>query len=269
MLARGEAANVTEVQKKAFPDVCPKTIGRHLKENGLVCQVQKSKPYLTLANKEKRRLWAKQHASWTVEDWKQVIFSDESKYMLFKSDGRQYCWMKPGQAYDNRFVKKTIKHGAGNIMVWGCISAKGMGRLHHIEGIMCGPDYIKILDEHLLGSMKDLGLRRTGNSSHLFQQDNNLKHRCKVAEAWFKTKWLRRLPWPLSSLDMSIIEHVWDQIDAMVRARNPLLRNKEEMWVALQEEWDNFPQSSLDKLYASMPRRVDALLEARGSHTKY
>jgi hypothetical protein len=68
---------------------------------------------------------------------------------------------------------------------------------------------------------------------------------------------------------MSIIEHVWDQIDAMVRARNPLPRNKEEMWVALQEEWDNFPQSSLDKLYESMPRRVDALVEARGSHTKY
>jgi hypothetical protein len=79
--------------------------------------------------------------------------------------------MKPGQAYDDRFIKKTIKHGAGNIMVWGCISAKGMGRLHRIEGIMCSPDYVKILNEHLLGSMKDLGLRRTGNSSHIFQQD--------------------------------------------------------------------------------------------------
>ena len=67
-----------------------------------------------------------QHASWTLEDWERVAFSDESKFMLFKSDGRQYCWIKPGQALDPRFTQKNIKHDAGNLMVWGCITAKGM-----------------------------------------------------------------------------------------------------------------------------------------------
>ena len=62
--------------------------------------------------------------------------------MLFKSDGHQYCWMKPGQALDPRFTKKTIKHGGGNVMVWGCITGEGMGRLHQIEGIMNGPGYV-------------------------------------------------------------------------------------------------------------------------------
>jgi hypothetical protein len=71
-----------------------------------------------------------QHIKWTVDDWKRVIFSDKSKFMLFKSDGHQYCYIKPGQAYNDRFVKKTIKHGAGNLMVWGCITEWGMERLH-------------------------------------------------------------------------------------------------------------------------------------------
>jgi len=96
----------------------------------------------------------------------------------------------------------------------------------------------------------------------IFQQDNDPKHRCKVAEAWFQSKNVKRLPWPPSSPDMNIIEHVWDQLDALVHARNPLPHNKAELWAALQEEWSNFPQAALDTLFKSMPHRVAALLKA-------
>jgi len=58
-------------------------------------------------------------------------------------------------------------------------------------------------------------------------------------------------------------------LDTLVHARNPLPRNKEELWVALQEEWANFPQAALDKLFESMPHHVATLLKARGGHTKY
>jgi hypothetical protein len=130
--------------------------------------------------------------------------------MLFKSDGHQYCWIKPEQALDARFTKKNIKHGAGNLMVWGYVIRQGMGRLHQIEGIMCGPDYIQILNDHYLRTLKDLNLRRTGKLGVIFQQDNDPKHQCKVAEVWFQKKNVKCLPWPPSSLDMNIIEHVWD-----------------------------------------------------------
>ena len=154
-------------------------------------------------------------------------------------------------------------------MVWGCITGQGMGRLHQIEGIMCGPDYVQILNNHYLGTLKDLNIRRTGKLGAIFQQDNDPKHRCKVAEAWFQSKNVKCLPWPPSSPDMNIIEHVWDQLDALVCARNPLPRNKAELWAALQEEWSNFPQAALDTLFKSMPHRVAALLKAQGGHTKY
>lgn len=269
MLARGAAKNVTEVQKEMFPDVSAQVIRRRLKEAGLVCWVRKEKPFISPANKEKRRLWALAHESWTVEDWKNVIFSDESKFLLFKSDGRQWAWFRPGQAYEDRFVKKTVKHGGGSIMVWGCISGRGMGRLHWVEGIMCAPDYVEILEGPLLGSLKDLGYRRTGNSGVLFQQDNDPKHKSRLAMGWLKMHHVKLLDWAPSSPDMSIIEHVWDQLDALIRAHDPLPCNQEEMWAALQEEWDNFPQDKLDKLYESMPHRVAALVKAQGGHTKY
>ena len=68
---------------------------------------------------------------------------------------------------------------------------------------------------------------------------------------------------------MNIIEHVWDQIDHLVRSHDPLPCNCDKLWEALQEEWENFPQEALDKLYESMPRRVTALIAAQGGNTKY
>ena len=268
-LASGDVSNVTELQKKHYPDLGAQTLQCSLKKYGLICRVWKSRPFLTSANKEKRRLWALAHVHWSVEDWKNVIFSDESKFMLFKSDGCQYAWFRTGQAYDGRYVKKTIKHGGGNIMVWGCITARGVGRLSRIEGKMCAIDYVKILDNDLLGSLTDLKIRRTGNSSAIFQQDNDPKHKSRLAWSWFKTKRLCLLSWPPSSLDMSIIEHVWDQLDCLVRSRDPLPQNQEEMWAALQEEWEKFPQTSLDTLFESMPERVAALVKACGGYTRY
>jgi Transposase len=61
MITWVEAANATEVQKKAFPTVSIHTVQRCLKEQGLQYHVWKSKPYLSKVNKEKRRLWAMQH----------------------------------------------------------------------------------------------------------------------------------------------------------------------------------------------------------------
>src|SRR5215469_14644188 len=62
MLAKTEAANVTELTKKALPNISCHTLGRALKKYGLVCRVRKSRPYISKPNQEKRRLWAMSHA---------------------------------------------------------------------------------------------------------------------------------------------------------------------------------------------------------------
>lgn len=68
---------------------------------------------------------------------------------------------------------------------------------------------------------------------------------------------------------MSIIEHVWDHLDRLVRSRPQQPRNRDELWAALEEEWYNIEQNYITTLYESMPRRISDLYTAKGGHTKY
>ena len=144
-----------------------------------------------------------------------------------------------------------------------------MGELHRVVGNMNATDYVAILNKNIPKTLRKYRLKTGGPATVSFQQDNDPKHWSKAAEAWFLKKRLRCLPWPSYSPDMNIIEHIWDQLDRLICAREQLPGNLEELWKALQEEWTNFPRAALEKLFESMPHRVAALLKAKGGHTKY
>ncbi len=63
----------------------------------------------------------------------------------------------------------TVKHGGGNIMLWGCFSAKGPGRLICVKERMNGAMYREILRENLLPSARALKMKR----GSVFQHDND------------------------------------------------------------------------------------------------
>ncbi len=79
-----------------------------------------------------------------------MLWSDETKIELFGINLTRRVWRKSNADYHPKNTIPTVKHGGGNIMLWGCFSTKGTGRLHRIEGPMDGVMYPKILDEKLL-----------------------------------------------------------------------------------------------------------------------
>jgi hypothetical protein len=95
----------------------------------------------------------------TANDWRDVWFSDESKFNLFGSDGKQYCRRRVDEELLPRNVKKTVKHGGGSIMVWGCLTPNGRGRLHCVQGKMNAAQFCDILDESLLGTLSNHSLQ--------------------------------------------------------------------------------------------------------------
>ncbi|EIE89854.1 hypothetical protein RO3G_14565 [Rhizopus delemar RA 99-880] len=58
------------------------------------------------------------HRYWTTDDWRKVIFSDESKINVWGSDGVEFYWSLPGSPLQPHHVIPTVKHGGGSVMVW-------------------------------------------------------------------------------------------------------------------------------------------------------
>ena len=66
------------------------TVIRVLKSMGFVARIKKKKPLLSKKHMAARYKWAKKHQYWTIDDWKRVIFSDETKINIWGSDGIKY-----------------------------------------------------------------------------------------------------------------------------------------------------------------------------------
>ena len=82
---------------------------------------------LSKNNITKRLLFARGHRNWTVDDWKKVIWSDETKINRYMSDGIKWCWRQPHQRFLMKNVEGIIKHGGGSPMIWGCMTNQGVG----------------------------------------------------------------------------------------------------------------------------------------------
>ncbi len=70
-----------------------------------------------------------------------VLWLDETKIEVFGINSICRVWRRRDAAYDPNNTNPTVKHGGGNIMLWGCFSAKGTGQLHRNKGMMDGAMY--------------------------------------------------------------------------------------------------------------------------------
>src|SRR5882762_11828674 len=91
----------------------------------------------------------------------------------------------------------------------------------------------------------------------------------KKASKWFKDNSIDVMVWPAQSPDINPIEHLWvDLKKALNKYPNPA-NGVHELWERVVEEWNKIPPETCQNLIESMPRRIQAVIKAKGGHTKY
>ena len=91
------------------------------KEFGLKSYKPAKKPQLTSQMKKKILEFAKKHIDWTIEDWKKVLFSDESTFQQFAVRKNHVCRLV-GKRLHKKYTISTMKHPPTQ-MIWGTMSA--------------------------------------------------------------------------------------------------------------------------------------------------
>jgi transposase len=270
LISSGKADTAVDVAKVLAnvtnQSVSAQTVRRSLKVAGMKAVVKKKRPFLSKKHRKERMDFALTHQDWTVEDWKKVVWSDETKINRLGSDGRKWVWKKAGKDLSDRLVQGTKKFGGGSVMVWGCMLWDGVGYACKIDGRMDGDLYIKIMEEDL---QESLGYFGKDAGEVIFQQDNDPKHVCQKAMSWFKDNGFKVLSWPAQSPDLNPIEHLWDHLKRKLAGYEIAPGGMLELWERVEEEWNKIEAEVCQNLIESMPRRVAALLKAKGGYTKY
>jgi transposase len=244
--------------------VCNNTVRQVLHSEGYFGRAGKRKPLVSEANRKKRLAWCRERKEWDSE-WDSIIWSDESRFLLFQNDAHHWVWRKLHEKYDVNCLIPTVKSGNRGVMVWGCFAKGQLGPLVQVSGSITGSVYMNLLENTFLPFYDSLG----NNLEYIFQDDNAPVHRARIVKQWKEDNSVSDFPWPAQSPDLNPIEHLWDVLERKVRAHKPHPKNLNELMEVLLEEWGKIEPEVLTNLVESMPRRVQAVIDSHGNPTRY
>ncbi len=115
-------SNNHSLQPRYANTISERTTPRTLKQMGYSSRRPHRVPLLSAKNRKRRLQFAQAHQNWTIEDWKNVVWSDEFLFLLRHSDGRVRIWHKEHERMDPSCLVSTVQTGGGGVMVWGIIS---------------------------------------------------------------------------------------------------------------------------------------------------
>lgn len=242
--------------------ISDQTVRNRLRDAGIRARRPVRGVILNQRHRQTRLQWARAHRVWPQQRWRTVWFSDESRFLLQRADGRARVYRRRNERFAANCIQEVDRFGGGSVMMWAAISHTGKTNLVHVNGNLTAQRYCdEILQPHVLPFMQ--------NNGRIFQQDNARPHTARITTAFLQRNNVDVLPWPSKSPDLNPIEHLWDELDRRVRQRQPPPQSLQQLVNALQAEWANIPEQVIRNLTSSMGRRCQAVIDANGGHTRY
>lgn len=128
--------------------VSHQTIWRELKEQGFRSVKPTKKPGLTPRMRLERYNFAERYKDWTIEQWKDVIWSDETSIVIGVRRGGIRIWRQPSEKVLASCLRARWK-GYTEFMFWGCFSyyAKGPCHIYKVESAQQKKDALEAIEK--------------------------------------------------------------------------------------------------------------------------
>ena len=239
------------------------TIRRHLRQLGFKRRVLKKNKLIRTVNRQKRMKFCKEKINWSIEQWKNVIFSDETMVVV-GNDQKLYVWQKSDEKYAPHLICHESKKRIA-VMFWGCVTSKGVGALVPVSGTVDSQKYIEILENYLRPSISWY----FGDDAVTLQQDNAPCHVSRVVQEYLNENDIFTIEWPAQSPDLNIIENIWLSIKRKLHSETSEVKSEEDLIERFRHAWNEITQLELDNLYASLPSRCKDVIFMKGHMSKY
>ncbi len=261
--ATGMTASLRIQSSKADSNTCESFTRSELKLKSVhqesprsdVFRKRATKPLLNQRQCQKHLTWAVEKKNWTVAQWSKVfLFSDESKFCISFGNQGPRVWRKSGEAQNPCCLKSSVKFPQ-SVMIWAVMSSAGVGPLCFLKSTVNAAIYQEILEHFMLPSADKL----YGDADFIFQQDLAPAHTAKGTKSWFNDHGVTVLDWPANSPDRIVKR----------KMRDTRPNNADDLKATVKETWASIPPQQCHKLITSMPRRIEAVIKAKGAPTKY
>lgn len=255
----------TRLRQSTGTRVSDQTIRNRLHENGQRSRVRAIRLKLTRAHRAARLRYARDHLEWTMDNWKNVLFTDECKVKFFSDDRRVRVWGREGERFSESCIHGTDRFGGPSVMIWGGISLYGKTELVILnEGTVTASSYIKqVIRPHVTPFSQ-----RVGNN-FVFMHDNARAHTARLTQRALSEANITILPWPAMSPDLNPIEHVWDQLKRRLKENYSDVNSQQELINALKLCWEQIPEETVTHLIESVLDRLRECIQSRGGPTRY
>ena len=190
----------------------------------------------------------------------QVAFSDESLFQA-QPAGYRKQWQPPKSP---PAIRPVHRHPV-KVMVWSLFCMQGTGRLHIVEGNMNKEQYLHVLRTRMAIQMREW----FPNGDGIFMHDRAPCHTARVCSQYLQDEGFQVLDWPGNSPDLNPIENLWGIIKnklqgSTITTRGDLICQVIKIW-----HRDASIPEYLNNLVASMPHRLQQVIDLKGGFTKY
>lgn len=225
------------------------------------------KPPISEKNRQIRLQWALEHVDWTLEQWYQILWTDET-WITGGRHTRTWVTRRAGEEWDPTCIVEKHQRKKG-WMFWGCFHGNTLG-----PGIFWEKDWGSINQEsycaHTVPVIHGyIELMRRQGISLVLMQDGAPGHAAGETKEDLQERGIIIIFWPPFSPDLNPIERVWHIMKNYLQDNYPENMSYERLRAAVKEAWEKVGRFELEELIKSMPARCQAVINVGGLFTKY